>query len=160
MRDKKGFFWLGTNKGLTKINFEKGKFQIKKFDTKDGLPSNEFNSTAIWQTRDGHIYSGTNTGFTAFHPDSILDNPYPQSFDDQTRQFKTLAMFDGRACLKNINAETLVIYGTQDLISLPMESEYMASHIPQSTLLPFDCGHGITHELPNALAVALKRFLD
>lgn len=89
---------------------------------------------------------------------SILDNPYPQSLRDQTRQFKALEIFEGRAGLKNIKAKTLIVYGKQDLISLPMEAEYMANQILQSTLVSFDCGHGITNELPEELTMELKHF--
>ncbi len=120
-RDKKGFFWLGTNKGITKASFKNGVMSVKKFDIRDGLPSNEFNSTAICQTRDGHIYSGTNTGFTVFHPDSIKDNPYiPPVYITDFQVFnKSLSLDDPLHILKKLIAytDTIVLSYKQNVFS-------------------------------------------
>lgn len=89
----------------------------------------------------------------------ILENPYPQSLNDQIRQFRVLDEFNGLAQLKSIKAPTLVAYGIQDLIALPNESKYMASQISQSKLVEFDCGHGIMLEQPQQLTETLIDFL-
>jgi len=85
----------------------------------------------------------------------LLENPYPQSLDDQTRQFHVLSNFDGREQLNHIKAPTLIVHGTQDIISLPEESHHLAKNISQATLVEFDCAHGITLEKPKELADAL-----
>lgn len=90
---------------------------------------------------------------------NILTNPFPQSLSDQIRQFKILEDFDGIADLKKIQSPTLIAYGIEDLISLPEESEIMASEIPQAKLIQFRCAHGITLEQPQQLTHELITFL-
>lgn len=90
---------------------------------------------------------------------TILNDPYPQSVENQERQYAALTEFDGRAALKNITAKTLVSYGTQDIISLPSESKEIAENIMQAKLIEFDCGHGIVAEVPHELARTLIDFL-
>lgn len=87
-------------------------------------------------------------------------DPHPQSLEDQTRQFKVLEAFDVRKLLKDIIAPTLVIYGIQDIIALPSEAEFLASHIENSQLVPLDFAHGIPIEAPNELSKALLKFLQ
>lgn len=89
----------------------------------------------------------------------ILDNPYPQSLNDQIRQFNVLTDFDSGNQLQKIKSPTLIINGSEDLVSLPEESRYLASQIPQSKQLELDCAHGILLEQPEKLARALIHFL-
>ena len=89
----------------------------------------------------------------------LLSNKYPQSLENQIRQFKVLKEFDVEKQLKNIKAPTLIAYGVQDLIALPQESKKIARQIPQSTLVEFDCAHGILLERPEQLTETLIRFL-
>lgn len=90
----------------------------------------------------------------------ILENPYPQSLNDQTRQYQVLKNFDGINQLKKISAQTLVVYGIQDIITLPYESQFISKHIMQSNIIEMDCGHGILLEIPKALSEALTQFLQ
>jgi len=90
---------------------------------------------------------------------AILDNPYPQSLDNQARQYKMIEQFDGRAELQKIQAETLIVYGTQDIISLPYESEFMRKHILNAKSVEFNCGHGVIHEKSKELGDVLTEFL-
>jgi len=89
----------------------------------------------------------------------LLDNPYPQSLNDQIRQFNVLTDFDSGTRLKNIKSSTLIINGSQDLISLPEESDYLANQIPRSERLELDCAHGILLEQPQQLSKTLIHFL-
>jgi 3-oxoadipate enol-lactonase len=89
----------------------------------------------------------------------LLNDPQPQSLYDQTRQYHVLEVFDGTAELTRIIAPTLIVYGTQDLLTLPAESEYMASQIPESMLIGYDCGHAVTLEQPQQLLQDLIKFL-
>lgn len=91
--------------------------------------------------------------------ESILTAEFPQSIEDQKRQYQVLTQFDGRSQLKNITAETLIVYGKEDLIALPEESVYMKTYIPNSQLLAAPCGHVIVAEQPNFIAKSLLDFL-
>lgn len=91
---------------------------------------------------------------------AILEDPYPQSLEDQKRQYEVLTTFDGRENLTKINAPTLVAYGNEDLISLPHESIYLANQIAGATLKEFACAHGISSEVPDALVDEMITFLQ
>jgi len=89
----------------------------------------------------------------------ILENRYPQSIEDQRRQYKVLEKFDGRKQLATITAETLVVYGKEDIISLPSDSEYLAKEIPHAQLIGMPCGHALNMEMPRELNEHIIRFL-
>lgn len=76
------------------------------------------------------------------------ENPYPQSIENQKRQFHVLEEFDGQDALSKIKASTLILGGIDDIISLPSESKYMHEQIKHSKLKMFDAGHAITVEVP------------
>lgn len=89
---------------------------------------------------------------------AILENPYPQSIEDQARQYQVLQQFDGRSQVKNIEAETLIVYGSQDILALPYESLWLAQHIPNAKSVELDAGHALTLETPKELVNTLKEF--
>lgn len=89
----------------------------------------------------------------------MLENPHPQSVDDQARQFSVLENFDGRDRLKQIQAKTLVIHGKQDRVASLDEAEYLANHIAGAELVTLDCAHAVTLEAPKPLVETLIRFL-
>ena len=82
--DKKGRLWLSTNRGISRFSPYKdmnGKYfaskpLVQNFDFHDGIPSNEFNTNAYFQSGNGTIYFGTIAGAIYFHPDSIVENFY------------------------------------------------------------------------------------
>jgi len=88
----------------------------------------------------------------------ILDNPYLQSLENQQRQFNVLSEFDGRKDLSQIKAPTMVLYTTEDVIALPYEAQFLAKHIPDSTLIECPGGHGIALERPEVVADHFKQF--
>lgn len=83
-----------------------------------------------------------------------------QTIEDQEKQFEILTGFDGRQQLKNIQSDTLIVYGKQDLISLPDESKWMASQISNAKLVEFDCAHGSVLEIPEKISDLLIDFLS
>jgi 3-oxoadipate enol-lactonase len=89
----------------------------------------------------------------------IMENRYPQSIENQRRQYKVLQKYDGRDNLKNIKAETLIVYGQEDIISLPFESAYIANQIANAKLQSMNCGHAIPMEMPRELSKVLIDFL-
>lgn len=93
------------------------------------------------------------------HKQAMIDNPYPQSINDQTRQLKVLEQFDARTQLQKIKAPTLVVYGVQDLIALPDESKFLAHEISNVTLRELDCAHDSVVEVPKELTQILVDFL-
>jgi ligand-binding sensor domain-containing protein len=85
VEDRQGNIWLSTNKGISRIhgewlpkadNNKIARLSFRNYDERDGLQSNEFNAGAYCAGRDGTLYFGGIRGFTAFQPDSVLDNPF------------------------------------------------------------------------------------
>ena len=87
------------------------------------------------------------------------NNPYSQSVSDQKRQFNVLKKFDGTEELNKIKAPTFIAYGTEDLLALPQESKFLASQIPHTKFVEFECGHIIVMEQTDKLANELINFL-
>ncbi len=73
--DGKGNLWLSTNKGIAKFSIRAGTF--RSYDVLDGLQADEFNQGAYCRGTDGTLYFGGVNGLSAFHPDSLSDNPDP-----------------------------------------------------------------------------------
>lgn len=90
---------------------------------------------------------------------TILDNPYPQSLKDQQRQYKLLEEFDATNQVKNIQAHTMILWGNEDLLTLPDESRYLAEHIPNAELAELACGHLAILEQTQVLTERLIQFL-
>lgn len=92
---------------------------------------------------------------------SMINDPYPQSIENQKRQYKVLEKFDGTKELKSITSATLICYGREDLIALPYEAQVLASNISNSQLMEFEqSAHGMVAEIPERLTEALCRFLS
>lgn len=72
LKDQKNNLWLSTNRGICKF-FPQQKI-FKNYNTKDGLPSDEFNAGAFFKSKTGKFYFGTIDGLTSFYPDSIFEN--------------------------------------------------------------------------------------
>ena len=89
----------------------------------------------------------------------MIENPCPQSLENQRRQFRTLELFDGREQLKKIQAQTLVGYGKEDIIALPHEVIYLKENINHATLVEFDSGHISIVENQEEVSGALVDFL-
>lgn len=64
--------WLGTNKGLAKLNTKTRKFNNYEMD--DGIPSDEFNMLSKFRDNEGEIFMGTIGGVISFRPEKITEN--------------------------------------------------------------------------------------
>lgn len=64
--------WLSTNKGLSRFNYRN--YNVKNFQQKEGLQSNEFNIGAHHLTNDGYMLFGGLNGFNRFKPSQIRSN--------------------------------------------------------------------------------------
>jgi len=69
---EKNFLWIGTNKGLDKINLntfhKKNLVKIRHFGKEEGLKGIECNSNASLKDADGNLWFGTIKGVTQFNP--------------------------------------------------------------------------------------------
>lgn len=91
--------------------------------------------------------------------EAMANNPNQPSITNQKRQFAALTNFDGREIVKSINIPTLVIAGTEDLLSLPSDSEYLVNNITNAKLVQLNCAHLPTFEVTNEFTKVLNEFL-
>jgi signal transduction histidine kinase/ligand-binding sensor domain-containing protein/DNA-binding response OmpR family regulator len=70
--DRSGHLWLSTNQGLTRWTSDKG--EVRYYNVRDGLQSNEFNRGSCFRHSCGKLYFGGINGFNVFSPDEIIDN--------------------------------------------------------------------------------------
>ena len=71
--DGLGRLWLSTQKGVSRFDPKLESF--RNYDVSDGLQSNEF-SDGCYQSPNGEMFFGGSSGFNAFFPETIRDNPY------------------------------------------------------------------------------------
>ena len=64
--------WLGTNKGLAKLNTITRVF--RNFEKNDGMPSEEFNMLSAHRSQRGEIFMGTVAGLISFYPSTLTKN--------------------------------------------------------------------------------------
>lgn len=75
LEDKRGILWCSTNQGISRINPYSR--QVKNYDRRDGLQSNEFNMGSFHRSaKTGEMFFGGINGFNAFFPDEIKDSNY------------------------------------------------------------------------------------
>jgi ligand-binding sensor domain-containing protein/signal transduction histidine kinase/CheY-like chemotaxis protein len=72
--DQFGEIWFGTSNGLWCFNPKDS--SLKKYDINDGLLSNEFNTNASFEGRDGTLYFGGINGINYFKPGIINNQNY------------------------------------------------------------------------------------
>ena len=72
--DRQGYLWIGTNKGLCRMN--RKTFQIQVYTIEDGLLANEFNRFHYLQLPNGQILMGGVEGITAFQPAQFREDDF------------------------------------------------------------------------------------
>lgn len=72
LEDDGGNLWMSTNDGIVRFNPDDNTF--KKYDTSDGLLSNNFKPNSCFKNKEGWFFFG-GTGVNVFSPDSLKDNP-------------------------------------------------------------------------------------
>ncbi len=75
LEDERGRLWLSTNNGLSR--FDPAVEEFRNFNVDDGVQSREFNGGAAFKSASGEMFFGGVSGFNAFFPDSIKDDPHP-----------------------------------------------------------------------------------
>lgn len=79
IQDNNKNIWVSTDYGLSKLNPETG--AINSYFGTDGLPSNQFERSALHKNKEGKLYFGSTSGLVSFHPDSIqLNINHPKVF--------------------------------------------------------------------------------
>ncbi len=80
LEDNHHNLWVSSNNGLSKATIssvgEKIQLTYRNYSTLDGLQDKIFNKWAFLKSKSGEMYFGGISGFNAFFPDSIKDNPY------------------------------------------------------------------------------------
>jgi len=77
LTDSKGRLWVASNKGISRIDLAQN--EIRNFDIRDGLQSNEFTRAAFFKNKTGMIFFGGINGFNAFNPDNVhINNLVPE----------------------------------------------------------------------------------
>ncbi|NIJ53367.1 hybrid sensor histidine kinase/response regulator transcription factor [Dyadobacter arcticus] len=72
--DGLGNIWIGTNKGLARMNHKT--LKIRTYTVDDGIMSDEFNRYHYIQFPNGYIVMGGITGFTGFDPQKLKDDNF------------------------------------------------------------------------------------
>ncbi|MCB2379338.1 histidine kinase [Hymenobacter sp. BT635] len=75
LEDASAHLWLSTNKGLAR--FTPANNQFYTFDTRDGLPFDEFNAGGYHRGRRGRLYFGGVEGLVSFTPGAVRTNTTP-----------------------------------------------------------------------------------
>ena len=86
IRDENDFFWIGTNKGVVRLDYEAYRIgdsqeekskAFKLITDQQGLVANEMNAGAGYKDHDGRLWFGSVGGLTIYDPKLADDNPVP-----------------------------------------------------------------------------------
>jgi 3-oxoadipate enol-lactonase len=92
---------------------------------------------------------------------NMKESPFPQSLENQKRQYKALEHFDGRKQLSTITSKSIILYAKEDLLALPNEALALSNGIKNSKIVEFaNSAHGVILEEPEAVSKVLMQFLS
>jgi signal transduction histidine kinase/ligand-binding sensor domain-containing protein len=78
--DEKGFLWISSNNGLSKLEVSKIgdaiSYKVKNFDVDDGLQADQYNLWASFKSNDGYLFFGGVNGLNYFKPGEIVFNEH------------------------------------------------------------------------------------
>lgn len=94
----------------------------------------------------------------AFKKD-LINNPFPQSVEDQERQFRALQAYQPSQWSQKINLPSLILGSEHDIITLPEESELLAESIPNSQFVLVEGAHSSPVEQPELVYDLILKFL-
>lgn len=104
------FLWVGTNKGVNKIDLHSGNYSVMKYSVSDGLPSDVINAIYV---KDSIVWVGTPAGLSYFNENKIsqysicklkllsvkvsdvaqpIDSAYSLSYSDNNISFEFVAV--------------------------------------------------------------------
>jgi len=64
------FLWVGTDKGISKVDISKGQYPVRRYSISDGLPSNIINAIYVDSSK---VYVGSPAGLTSFDEKQVSD---------------------------------------------------------------------------------------
>jgi len=98
--------WITTDKGLCKYNLESNEFKV--YNTKDGLPGNEFNLRSFLKDSNGEFFFGGLSGMVSFYPNQIKENrTTPPVIFTGLKLFNKPVVLNGKSGLLKKNISTL-----------------------------------------------------
>lgn len=89
----------------------------------------------------------------------FMNNPFPQSIADLTRQYHAIKSADTKPFLHEIKSPTHVIVAENDLVTLPSESYEIKQKIPGATISVIPGGHSSPVEQPQHVNNEILKFL-
>ncbi len=120
MADKRGFLWISTNQGLSRLDPRSMNF--RNYDISDGLTAMEFNRNEYFQDFAGTMYFGNVQGINIFNPGEIVDNPHvpPLALTDLRLKNISVSVRDSASFLTSPISETreLRLPDDQNIITL------------------------------------------
>lgn len=90
--------------------------------------------------------------------EALVNNPFPQSVQDQERQFRALQKFDSRSWLHKIKMPTQIIAAEGDIVCLVSESQYLAESISGANFIIVPGSHSSPVEKPNEVCKIIQSF--
>lgn len=69
LKDNQGRLWFSTNRGIGSYSLATGRIHV--YTEKNGLVSDEFNSNAVFKTKNGEMFFGGIEGFNHFNPSKL-----------------------------------------------------------------------------------------
>ncbi|WP_461055803.1 response regulator [Spirosoma arcticum] len=128
--DRYGYLWMGTNKGLCRMN--RRTFTTQTFTRDDGIMADEFNRYHYVQFPNGKILMGGLEGFTLFNPRQIGQDAFEPTVELTELQINNevirpqLAGPDGANTLTSANRSVLgtSVPGTSVLGALPIQATH------------------------------------
>jgi len=98
VEDDDGFFWISTNKGISRLNFRDS--TSIHFNVKHGIAGNQYNYKSYYKD-DKIIYFGSVTGLTWFNPQTIVTPQIPPKlYFSDLRIFNEVVFPDSTGILK------------------------------------------------------------
>jgi ligand-binding sensor domain-containing protein/serine phosphatase RsbU (regulator of sigma subunit) len=122
---EKNYLWIGTNKGLDRINLnefhKKDVVEIRHFGKEEGLKGVECNSNACFKDADNNLWFGTIKGTTVFNP----------QYDKINR----------KETITRITGIRLFFQNAEDDLEKYSDGTDSVTHLPVNLVLPYDKNH-------------------
>lgn len=116
--DRRGNVWMGTNKGLCRLNIRT--LKVRTYTRSDGILADEFNRHHYIQMPDGQIIMAGLEGFTSFYPDQITDDQFKPGV-----QFTSLEINNKIVESSSDSVDALPPVQAMKLISLPYDKNFI-----------------------------------
>jgi 3-oxoadipate enol-lactonase len=91
--------------------------------------------------------------------ESMRHHPYPLTALGLRRQCEALDGFDSTEWLQEVSTDTLLLAGSQDILTPPSQAEQMAELMPNAKLQLLDAGHSALVEKSVEFNGAVREFL-